>query len=354
MSVDPFTGRNPSYCFAEFSDADAANRAMETMQGQDLGGRAIRINPKTERRQGAGERPPRQDRGWGPRDNQQAPRGGNFGYSSSRFANNDQSRGNEPAEEGRRVYVGGLPRIQGQESLEAEIGQLFQDYNLQVVSKLITPHASAFEEDSSNSYCFVDVATPEDAKNAVTMLNGQETPHGGSYKVRHAHSKKREERGGAERSSEGFGGSSRPAYVPRTEPTVTSRVYVGGLPQLEPQDLLDQELRKVFAGFEIDKISNLITPRVRDENEQQNGNFFYCFVDFASPQVAQQAVDAFDGKPSPSGEPLKVRLARERQPQEGGQSGGYQRQRGGFGAGYGNRDTPSKPRDFGGSWRRGN
>jgi RNA recognition motif-containing protein len=44
ISIDPFTGRNPSYCFVEFPDAESAKTAMETLEGKELLGREGKPN----------------------------------------------------------------------------------------------------------------------------------------------------------------------------------------------------------------------------------------------------------------------------------------------------------------------
>jgi len=44
ISIDPFTGRNPSYCFVEFPDAESAKTAMETLEGKELLGREGKSN----------------------------------------------------------------------------------------------------------------------------------------------------------------------------------------------------------------------------------------------------------------------------------------------------------------------
>lgn len=45
ISIDPFTGRNPSYCFVEFSDRESADRAMSTLEGKLLLGREVKCRP---------------------------------------------------------------------------------------------------------------------------------------------------------------------------------------------------------------------------------------------------------------------------------------------------------------------
>jgi RNA recognition motif-containing protein len=43
--MDPFTGRNPSYCFVDLVDADEARRAIETLNGTSLLGRVLKVKP---------------------------------------------------------------------------------------------------------------------------------------------------------------------------------------------------------------------------------------------------------------------------------------------------------------------
>lgn len=44
MSVDPATGRNPSYCFVDFETPEDATKAMADLNGVELLGRGVRIN----------------------------------------------------------------------------------------------------------------------------------------------------------------------------------------------------------------------------------------------------------------------------------------------------------------------
>lgn len=68
MSIDPMTGRNPSYCFVDFESADDASRAMSELNGKDVLGRAVRINPGVAKRAGEGSGTPQgrtyNNRGW--------------------------------------------------------------------------------------------------------------------------------------------------------------------------------------------------------------------------------------------------------------------------------------------------
>ncbi|KAK4553304.1 hypothetical protein LTR86_009604 [Recurvomyces mirabilis] len=47
ISIDSFTGRNPSYCFVDFGTEEAASQARQTLQGQLIRGRPIKINIDT-------------------------------------------------------------------------------------------------------------------------------------------------------------------------------------------------------------------------------------------------------------------------------------------------------------------
>src|SRR5438046_380170 len=45
ISIDPFTGRNPSYCFVELENKEQADRAMLELNGKELLGRLVKIGP---------------------------------------------------------------------------------------------------------------------------------------------------------------------------------------------------------------------------------------------------------------------------------------------------------------------
>lgn len=52
MSIDPFTGRNPSYAFVDFETPEEANRAMDNVNGLELLGREVRVSPGVRRQPG--------------------------------------------------------------------------------------------------------------------------------------------------------------------------------------------------------------------------------------------------------------------------------------------------------------
>lgn len=45
MSVDPMTGRNPSYCFVDLVSKDLAEGVMEMYNGRLFRERALRVKP---------------------------------------------------------------------------------------------------------------------------------------------------------------------------------------------------------------------------------------------------------------------------------------------------------------------
>ncbi|KAK4098614.1 hypothetical protein N658DRAFT_499278, partial [Parathielavia hyrcaniae] len=50
ISIDPISGRNPGYCFAEFTTRDEAERALDSLPGAQLFNRSIKVgscNPKS-------------------------------------------------------------------------------------------------------------------------------------------------------------------------------------------------------------------------------------------------------------------------------------------------------------------
>ena len=105
-------------------------------------------------------------------------------YAFNRWDRKDaSSHWTAPNEEGRRLYVGGLPRISGQAVVNLEMKQLFSGWHVEAVSKIISPHPSKQSVPGSQYYCFVDLPTHQDAQDASQMLDGKKTPYGGTYKV---------------------------------------------------------------------------------------------------------------------------------------------------------------------------
>jgi RNA recognition motif-containing protein len=138
MSTDPFTGRNPSYCFVELGTPEEANRAMGELNGKEIMGRPVKINintPKRGKDRSEGARPPIQsyDRGWRPQTSapQDPKEGKGNPYVFDRWQRKDAAEHFKgPSEENRRLYVGGLPRIPNQDTVNEEMRALFKDYEM--------------------------------------------------------------------------------------------------------------------------------------------------------------------------------------------------------------------------------
>ena len=198
MTIDPFTGRNPSYCFVEFPSLAEAQRAISELPGAHFMGRPLKANVHT---------PKRNDRQQQQQDERARPapkafeqhnrrpqavqppnRGGSYAFD--RWNRSDaKAHWTAPQEQGRRVYVGGLPRITGQDTVNDEMKALFKDFNVEAVSKIISPHPSKSEEPGSHHYCFVDLASKEEVDQAVEQLDGSPTPWEGTFKVNRARDK---------------------------------------------------------------------------------------------------------------------------------------------------------------------
>ncbi|MDX2087922.1 MAG: RNA-binding protein [Kofleriaceae bacterium] len=54
LMLDRMTGQSRGFCFVEMASADAAQKAIQDLNGQDLEGRALRVDIAEERRSGGG------------------------------------------------------------------------------------------------------------------------------------------------------------------------------------------------------------------------------------------------------------------------------------------------------------
>jgi RNA recognition motif-containing protein len=120
MSLDPFTGRNPSYCFVELADRQQAERAMARLDGVPLLGRPVKIKPCV----------PKNNGGRGESDNRRV------GPGSPALPPNRWERTDAPehwrgvSAQGRRLHVCGLPRPENQADSEVKIRALFGDFKV--------------------------------------------------------------------------------------------------------------------------------------------------------------------------------------------------------------------------------
>lgn len=164
MSIDPFTGRNPSYCFIDFHTAEDADAAMKNMQGQDVRGRPIKLNLHTQK-----TRAPRQ-------------RGHKYVFDRWKRSEEAPTRWVPPNDQGRRVYVSGLPWTEHQAAANSLIRDLFHGYPVEAVSKVVLDSATKGGR-GQHRYCFVDLPTAGMARDAARALDGSPDECGGSYRV---------------------------------------------------------------------------------------------------------------------------------------------------------------------------
>ena len=89
-----------------------------------------------------------------------------------------------PMNEGRRLYVGGLPKISTQLAVNVAIREIFKGWDVLAISKIIPPHVSKQALPGSHHYCFVDLSSAEEAQSAVRALDGRRMPTGDALRVR--------------------------------------------------------------------------------------------------------------------------------------------------------------------------
>ncbi|KAL9576392.1 MAG: hypothetical protein Q9212_007135 [Teloschistes hypoglaucus] len=164
MSTDPYTGRNPSYCFVELTDADMAQRAIQQLNGKPVLGRPAKIGPGIAKSKG--KRP--QDRTtrdarpifdrWTRTDAAEHWKG---------YADEDH--------QSRRVFVGGLPRMPDHLTVNEDVRHIFRDYKVEAVSKVIIPRSPTSGDPYAQMprYLFVDFASADEARRAVKEFNGR-------------------------------------------------------------------------------------------------------------------------------------------------------------------------------------
>ncbi|KAJ5095027.1 hypothetical protein N7532_007318 [Penicillium argentinense] len=166
IAIDPFTGRNPSYCFVDVQTKEQAARAMFELDGRDLMGRPVKIKPGVQKSASStvsGSLEPRLDQ-W---RRQTQP---SFAKTHS-----DSSR---------RVYVGGLPRLTDQDAVKSNIRTFFEGFQVEEISKLFTPHPAKRFEPGEHYYLFVDLVSVEAAERAMDSLHEKMGPWGGALRVR--------------------------------------------------------------------------------------------------------------------------------------------------------------------------
>ncbi|KAK0446669.1 hypothetical protein EV421DRAFT_211317 [Armillaria borealis] len=168
ISIDPFTGRNLSYCFVDLESREEADRAMAELNQRDFLGRPVKIGPGKAKK---GPRPP------------PSPKPFPLVFEGWREANaSDHWEGY--AAQGRRLYVGRLPTMASHRVVNENIRELFRGFQLEAVSKMISPPVHR-PGPRNHFYVFVDFASAAEAGQAAAKLDGT-LAFGGRIRVNRA------------------------------------------------------------------------------------------------------------------------------------------------------------------------
>ena len=143
ISIDPVSGRNPGYCFAELSTREEADRALNDLPGSALFHRPIKVgpcNPKTpspsrtwgnsyrrgDRSEGGGHNPILQRWGdWKGNDPKPTQREEDQGpYAAIRHLDGRSQRTTDKAQ----LYIGGLGKVMIQEHHNAEMEDILAGF----------------------------------------------------------------------------------------------------------------------------------------------------------------------------------------------------------------------------------
>ncbi|KAL8635538.1 MAG: hypothetical protein Q9228_006977 [Teloschistes exilis] len=78
-------------------------------------------------------------------------------------------------QQGRRVYVGGLPRMPDHHTVNEDVRHMFRDYKVEAVSKVVIPQppTSGDRYAQMPRYLFVDFSSADEARHAVREFNGR-------------------------------------------------------------------------------------------------------------------------------------------------------------------------------------
>lgn len=129
ISIDPFTARNPSYCFVFFQDEIAAQKAIDELDGRDFLGRTLKIGPcykKIENEEYTTSLATTQKR-WCESDVVDFD---NENCSRDIVSDTKMMGFVGPVQEGRRIKICGLPRPQSQHDSDLAIQGLFEGFEV--------------------------------------------------------------------------------------------------------------------------------------------------------------------------------------------------------------------------------
>ncbi|KAK4195043.1 hypothetical protein QBC40DRAFT_237390 [Triangularia verruculosa] len=203
ISIDPISGRNPGYCFVEFSSPQEASHALNALAGKSVLGRVVKLGPcvpkghaRSSRGDGrsANSEPVFQRwgdwkgadedaqerqtyvsraRGWNPPSEQIEGQQGPYAA-----LNRLQSHTNK---DGTRIRIDGLDKMMNQEHNDSEIRSLLAGFEVVAIGKRVIPY-SLRSTPGNHHHCYVDLASHTEADRAVKELNGA-AMNGGAIRV---------------------------------------------------------------------------------------------------------------------------------------------------------------------------
>lgn len=119
MSIDPYSGRNPSYGFVELTSKSQADSAMQDLNGKTLLGRPVKLGP------GVASRKSRKA------TSQNADKTYLEKPVYDRWTRTDDSTQFKGySDQGRRVWVGGLPKMENHYAVNTGIRELFAGFQM--------------------------------------------------------------------------------------------------------------------------------------------------------------------------------------------------------------------------------
>ncbi|KAI4252379.1 MAG: hypothetical protein L6R42_007988 [Xanthoria sp. 1 TBL-2021] len=165
MSIDPYSGRNPSYCFVELTSKSQADSAMQELSGQFLLGRPVKIGP------GVAASKKRKATTNHSKHVETYPEEPVF----QRWTRTDAPDHFDYGKQGRRVWVGGLPKMGAHSAVNAGVRELFAGFEIEAVSKVVIPATPAFRgrDVRNHRYLFVDFPRAEEARRAAKATDGR-------------------------------------------------------------------------------------------------------------------------------------------------------------------------------------
>ena len=169
-----------------------AERAIHVLNGQLVIGRAVKVNYDTGKSDGRNKekRVNNFSQGWHrDRDSSRTTETMNGSYTPTfdRWQRQDSERyWDDPVEEGRRIWVGGLPRIEGQLAFDESMQKVLAGFKIEAVHKVIPPGPKTRSLPGNLYYTFVDLGSVEEGERAVRELNGRRRPWSGLLRVQKA------------------------------------------------------------------------------------------------------------------------------------------------------------------------